>query len=1026
MTSLNSDSNDITRSDLHFAKDTIIGHYRIIEKIGAGGMGEVYLAEDSELNRKVALKFLPSHLCQDADCRARFKREAQAAAKLDHPNIVTVHEVGEYHSRPFISMQHIEGQSLKEVLSSRTLPLDRIMDIVIQVCDGLQAAHDSGITHRDIKPSNILIDSHGRTRIVDFGLATIQGSETLTKTGSTLGTIGYMSPEQVRGEKTEARSDLFSLGIVLYEMITARRPFSGDYEAAVIYSILNEHPKPMAEYRNDVPPELQRIVDRSLNKIPDARFDSAADMKIALTNTRNSDVTAIIPTARRRKFSKTRIIFPAVALAFLAVISIIIYSRAALHRWLPFEGESTSWEKMGIFAAESKPFVMVIAPFWGASTEAEAEGHVMQSLIEREIVKELGSEEDFQILSKDIKEAPRTYDEAKALGKKCDATVVIWGEVLLLREEVEIQPYLTYVQSQAPSGQNPTPALEANVLTPNQLELRKSKAKEVGNIALLVAARYYFGKGELEKSLALVQQIDQPSAQTLSFQGNIEQAKGRPAQAEELYKIALSQDSSNALTYSFLAVSLMLQSKYDSAIEMYQKALTVGPKNERILVSIANQYRYAGKTEMAISFLKDAIERSPASSHLHAALGWIYVDQGRKDDAITEYRTAIRLDAKNGDAFYGLGWLYEFGFDDSLDQAVVNYKNAIRVGTSQFTAFSPHLTLGRVYYKQGKYEKAISEHLRVLTLSPWEASAYHFLRISYVKLGREKEAIALFEKAISLNPENVELRAEFCGLYYDLGESSAALSGLMEVIRLAPGNGDNYLELGSIYEDLDSLKQAVSSYQSALSLGVRNRPIFIVQYNLARVYNLLEMYREAIAASKQVMSLNPSYGSYARWILGSVYTGQARYDDAVGEYEKAIDADSSNIYGRLLYYFALLRAGKTSAAVRYIADLSSQCHDSLWVSDLVRFCGGQMDADALLKEAARDNTMPNSTQKTCEAYYYLGMSYLVDPTKWKVSGIPDTASARLYFEKCQAVNAKNIIEGGYAKVELRRLQTDKP
>jgi len=170
-----SDSDDKTRSCTQLQKDIQIGHYRIIERIGAGGMGEVYLAEDTELNRKVALKFLPPHLCQDADCRARFKSETQAAARLDHPNIVAVHEVGEYQGRPFFSMQHIEGQSLKEVISDRSVPIDRVLEIGIQVCDGLQAAHEKGITHRDIKPSNILIDSHGRARIVDFGLASVLG-----------------------------------------------------------------------------------------------------------------------------------------------------------------------------------------------------------------------------------------------------------------------------------------------------------------------------------------------------------------------------------------------------------------------------------------------------------------------------------------------------------------------------------------------------------------------------------------------------------------------------------------------------------------------------------------------------------------------------------------------------------------------------------------------------------------------------------------------------------------------------------
>jgi len=169
-------------------------------------MGEVYLAEDTKLNRKVALKFLPPHLCRDEDCRARFKREAQAAAKLNHPNIITIHEVSDYQGRPFIAMEHIEGRSLREFSSGRELSFEQILELAIQICEGLNEAHESGVTHRDIKPSNILIDSHGRAKIVDFGLAAVKGADQLTKTGSTMGTIGYMSPEQVRGQARRPRS----------------------------------------------------------------------------------------------------------------------------------------------------------------------------------------------------------------------------------------------------------------------------------------------------------------------------------------------------------------------------------------------------------------------------------------------------------------------------------------------------------------------------------------------------------------------------------------------------------------------------------------------------------------------------------------------------------------------------------------------------------------------------------------------------------------------------------------------------
>jgi len=283
---------DKTQSFTALTSGTAVLHYKILEKIGSGGMGEVYLALDTGLNRKVALKFLPPHLCQDEDCRKRFTREAQTAAGLDHPNIAAIYEVGEFQGRPFYTMQVIEGQSLKEVITGKDLPFDRILEICIQVCEGLQAAHDKGIIHRDIKPSNILLDSHGRVRIVDFGLAAIRGSEHLTKTGSTLGTIGYMSPEQVQGKEIDQRSDLFSFGVVLYELITKQNPFKRDSEAATLKAVSDDDiPEPLARFKSGIPDGLQSIIDKALEKDAKTRYQHADGMLSDLVRIKQSLVS---------------------------------------------------------------------------------------------------------------------------------------------------------------------------------------------------------------------------------------------------------------------------------------------------------------------------------------------------------------------------------------------------------------------------------------------------------------------------------------------------------------------------------------------------------------------------------------------------------------------------------------------------------------------------------------------------------------------------------------------------------------
>ncbi|MFQ5606609.1 MAG: protein kinase, partial [Candidatus Zixiibacteriota bacterium] len=257
-----------------------ITHYKILEKLGSGGMGEVYLAEDTRLERKVALKFLPPDYSDDAEFKSRFQHEAKATAALNHPNVVTVHDFGEHEGRMFIAMEHLSGQSLKELIESGSLTLKRALDVVVEICEGLAAAHKAGVVHRDIKPANIIVTDEGRAKILDFGLAKSQRATTETKVGSTIGTTQYESPEQSRGEESDQRSDIFSLGVVVYEMITGKLPFSGEYEAAVRYAITHETPEPLERFKTDIPPELQRIIDKALEKDPEDRYQAVSDLLV--------------------------------------------------------------------------------------------------------------------------------------------------------------------------------------------------------------------------------------------------------------------------------------------------------------------------------------------------------------------------------------------------------------------------------------------------------------------------------------------------------------------------------------------------------------------------------------------------------------------------------------------------------------------------------------------------------------------------------------------------------------------------
>ncbi len=262
-----------------------ISHYKIIEKIGAGGMGVVYKAQDTKLDRFVALKFLPPHVGQAEDEKKRFIHEAKAASALDHPNICTIYEIDESEDgQMFIAMAYYEGESLKEKIEPGPLPLAGVLDIAIQIVQGLAKAHAREITHRDIKPANIIITEDNQVKIVDFGLAKLAGQTRLTEEGTTLGTIAYMSPEQAQGSEVGPRADIWALGVVLYEMVTGRQPFAGDYQQAIVYSIMIDDPEPVTALRTGVPMELERIIGKAMAKDPDQLYQHVDEIAVDLNS----------------------------------------------------------------------------------------------------------------------------------------------------------------------------------------------------------------------------------------------------------------------------------------------------------------------------------------------------------------------------------------------------------------------------------------------------------------------------------------------------------------------------------------------------------------------------------------------------------------------------------------------------------------------------------------------------------------------------------------------------------------------
>jgi tetratricopeptide (TPR) repeat protein len=800
----------------------------------------VYKAQDTKLLRPVALKFLSPELTRDQDAKRRFIREARAASGLDHPNIAVVHDVDEtVDGRSFICMAYYEGQTLAKTLSMGSLEVDDAVRIAIQVAGGLERAHDSGIVHRDIKPSNIIITPQGEAKIVDFGLAKLSEQARETRTQTTGGTAAYMSPEQILGNEADARSDLFSLGVVLYEMVTGKRPFLGEHEAALHYSIVNSEPIPPSTIRPGVTPDLVKILLHLLEKDPKQRYQSASDVVIDLKHYLGEKPTAR-PVRQLRRAMSGKYPVPVVVGAALLIATIILYASGELQHWF------------GARPSPSDEVSIAVLPFdiRCADSVVAAQFQGLFETIAIRLTKLRAGRSNINIiapsLSKDFKSAKDAYEKAGAtVALKCSfeytapktkikvtlenaATLrTIDGDEMThdAKDLIDIESdILMFVMSGCRINVKPADLrgvefgdtkndeanrlyLQANGLLRNYYANRAKLKNAIDLFKQCIAiddrfVKAYAGLGEAYWRYHVIsmetQWVDSAEAawthakalnarlpEVRLTRGILYRGSGQYQAAVEEFQTVLATDSLNADAYRELGDVYALTQQPLKAEEAYKKAIVIRPKDWTVYNYLARFYYRSMRTDEAIEIWKKVIELAPDIATAYSNLGVAYFMRlERWRDAISWFERAQQIDSTNSATYRNLGAAYYY--DNLYARSAEAYERSLKINSKDFGAMAG---LAAAYRAMGS-QKLANE-------------AY-------------EETVRLAEGLLLVNPTDPDMVSQLAGFYADIGRKQDARATALRALRLAPNDGNVLRRLVFTYEALGERKEALAMLARAM------------------------------------------------------------------------------------------------------------------------------------------------------------------------------------------------------------------
>jgi len=850
---------------------TVLGSYEILAPVGTGGMGDVYRAHDRNLNRQVAIKVLSANFAHDPNLLMRFRREAHILASLNHPNIVTIYDIGQDRRTVYIAMELVDGKALDEILAAHAMPTRDVLDIAVQTAAGLAVAHESGIVHRDLKPKNVMVRKDGFAKILDFGLSklapgfptsALDGTTAATERGVLLGTIDYMSPEQASGLPTDFRSDQFSFGSLLYEMITGKRPFHRETGSQTLAAIIEDEAKPIASLNPGVPAALEAVVYRCMAKKPERRYASTQELARELKEIRDSSAAGeprSLGANARAVFQRLpRWLEITLAAGLVAAGISIIAPRSA--------------EKVRVWSESFSPLTekqLVVLPFTNVGNNPENQGFC-DGLVEI-LSSKLSQLEQFQrkvrvVPSTDVlREGIVSVREAR---QTFGATLAITGSVQRTENRVRLTINLVDPQTllQLKSKTIDTETHDISVLqdgvvldVAQLLDVKlSSEAKQVltvGGTTVPNAYEYYMqGKGYLQR-YEVAQNID--TAITLfnlalahdhryalaeaglgeAYWRKYEQTKDSQwaEKARKSSADAIELNNKLAQVYVTLGMIHTGTGRYEESVRNLQKALELDPINADAYQELAKAYQRMGKLKDAESTYLNAIAVRPGYWAAHNELGGFYYRLGRYDDAGKEFRTVVNLTPDNARGYKNLGVIAYS--QKRYEEAAKMLEKSVAIKPSD----GAYSNLGTVYYTLGQYNEAARYYEKAIQMNGRDSMQWHNLAAAYQWSSEPQKAMGAFQRTAELaeeqhrvNPRDPDLLIRLADAYSYLNQPQRARELLQQGLALAPDDVSNMFQASAIYEQLGDRKLALQWIAKAIKGGL-SRDLIEKEPTLARL-----------------------------------------------------------------------------------------------------------------------------------------------------------------------------------------------